>query len=117
MGCERNGSRRSCLATNKGMEVAMEHYQNDEAKGFHDPLRAEAEGEGEGGVAAAAAAAAARGGKGKKRHRERRLLFELQRLFAQLQGLEQRSVATEELTTKVFQFKAATRRCSTTCRS
>ena len=47
------------------------------------------------------------GGGGKrsgKRSRERRLPFELQRLFAQLQNLEQRSVATQDLTTKAFHF-------------
>ena len=93
MGCDPHGSRRALVAKSASFEEALDYYgQHDEDAGFKDPF-----------PAAAPPAAAAK--KLKKTEKPRQIPLELQRLFTQLQLLDQRAISTEALTTKGFQWQ------------
>lgn len=99
MGCALGGSKKSCIAVNNsGVDAAMDYYfSHSEEDGFNDEEEEEEEEkstqEGE-------------GGKQKKKNKVRRTVIELQRLFTQLQLADQRSLSTDLLTTKGFNFKS-----------
>jgi len=113
MGMTAGGSARACVATgNKGLSAGMEYYfVHDGDAGFHDDFEAPAGGEdggggGEGGEVGKGDGHAVAKGRRKGKGPPWWTCLELQRLFVQLQGLDARSVGTERLTVRGFDFKA-----------
>ena len=98
MGFTMGGSIKACIGChNKGRDEAMEYYWAHEAdSGFHDEPAPEPE---------PAGGPAEGGDRPKKPRKVRRTVLELQRLFAELQLSARKSVGTERLTGRAFEFK------------
>lgn len=108
MSLEVHGVRRALLAVkNASFEKAMEYYlTHSEDAGFLDPPpKSAAEQEREAAAAAVALAQKQAKLKQPKKTKPRLIPLELQRLFAQMQHLQQRAITTEALTTKGFQWQ------------
>jgi len=80
---EENGCRKSLSATKNSLDEAMDYYwQHEGDVNFHEPTIADK----------------------KKKKKPRVIPLELQKLFTNMQILDQQALSTEELTTKGFQW-------------
>jgi hypothetical protein len=82
LGISENGSKRACLAVkNAGLDQAMEWaFEHSDDPIFNEPVKS-------------------------KKKKARLIPLELQRLFAQLQHLERKTISTHDLTTRGFQWQ------------
>jgi uncharacterized UBP type Zn finger protein len=104
MGCSGGGSKKACIAVkNSGVDAAMDYYfSHSEDPGFNDDDDHEEEDNIKGGDSESRKTANEKS----KKAKVKRTVLELQRLFTQLQFAEQRSMSTDLLTTKGFNFKS-----------